>query len=63
MENSTKNKTTDAFVAKARWACHCERCNVDHKKNKRTNLKVILNRTKTRMELARKLMKEMSNKP
>ena len=52
----------DVLVAKARWACYCERYNVGHKKNKRASLEVILSRTKTRTELARKLLKERINK-
>ena len=58
--NLTKstNTITDIYIAKARWALHCERCNVDHKKKKRVNTTVVLNRTRKRMETVHTIMEE-----
>ena len=56
-----KRKLVHTFIAKVRWACHYERYNANHKK-KRANLRVIVSRTKTRMELVHRLMKEARDK-
>ena len=43
--------STNILIAKARWVFHCERCNVDHNRNKIINQAVILKRTQRRMEV------------
>ena len=62
--NLTKstNTITDIYIAKARWALHCERCNVDHKKKKRVNTTVVLNRTRKRMKTVQHIIEETNNK-
>ena len=51
----TKDPLVSVLIAKARCALHCERCNVDHKRRRRLNLKVVLNRTLQRMEPATRI--------
>ena len=43
---------TTILIAKARWAFHCARCNVDHNRHKELNLEVVLNRTHRRVKMA-----------
>ena len=58
--NLTKSTNTisDIYIAKARWAIHCERCNVDHKRRRRVNTTVVLNRTRKRMKIAQLIIEE-----
>jgi len=60
LEISTKNIYSDIYIAKARWVFHCERCNVDHRRRKRVNITIILNRTKKRMKAAQKIMEKIT---
>ena len=39
------------LIAKARWAFHCERCNIDHHRRTRLNLEVVLDRTQRRVQM------------
>ena len=43
--------STNILIAKAHWVLHCERCNVDHNRNKRINQAVILKRTQRQVEV------------
>ena len=43
--------STNILIAKALWIFRCERCNVDHNRNKRINEAVILKRTQRRMDV------------
>ena len=62
LQTDTNNKLTSIIIAKARWALHCERCNIDHKRRKRLNLKVVLNRTIKRMEPATNILEKLKSK-
>ena len=53
----TKNQNVTIYIAKARWAFHCERCNVDHRRRRKINNTIVLNRTQKRMELIENILK------
>ena len=43
--------STNVLIAKARWVFHCERCNVDHNRNKIINQAVILKMSQRQTEV------------
>ena len=61
LQSDTKNTLTTIIIAKSRWVLHCERCSLDHKRRKRLNLKVVLNRTLKRMEPATRILESVKN--
>ena len=52
LKEQDANTSVNMLIAKARWVFHCERCNVDHNRNKRINHHIILQRAQQRMKLA-----------
>ena len=60
LEVSTGDIYSDIYIAKARWIFHCERCNVDHRRRRRVNIQIILNRTRKRMKTADKILEEVT---
>ena len=51
------------FIAKARWAFHCERCKITHKSRRRFHLKVVLDRTQRRMQLITDIYEKDTDPP
>ena len=62
LKETTSNKYTDTLISKARWEFHCERCNVVHKRKRRINSIVVLNRTLRRMDVVIKQLKPQTEK-
>ena len=50
-------------IAKARWVFHCERCQIDHKRRRRFQLKVVLDRTQRRMQLLHDMYRSSTDPP
>ena len=47
------------LVAKSRWILHRERCNIDHRKNKRLNHQIVLQKTKKQLQIVSTNFKEI----
>ena len=62
LKTPTDNRYVNIYIAKARWAFHCERCNVDHRRRRKINYEVVLNRTQKRMELIENILIRPINK-
>ena len=58
MLEKTQGPEAMLLIAKARWAFHCERCNIDHKRRQRFNMEVVLTRTQRRVLTAIKTIKQ-----
>ena len=52
LEKESATEHTTIIIAKARWALHCERCNIDHNRKKIFHQKIVLKRTQSRMDIA-----------